>query len=266
MAQRPKMNAPPAEATLSRDNSLALHEQIRRSILTDIWKGLYHPGDLLPSEKELSLRFGVNRLTVRQAMHALANQGHVRPLQGRGYQVRSATLLPDILTVISTSHYLEEHGIDASSKSLATEIVPASPEIADALEIRRGSKVIKLVRQRFALDALISLDEVYYDGAKFAGLAEVDLTHASLTDSLFKIYDLRVGRITTTLGACLAGERADLLDVSPGSPLLLASTVNFDLEDRPVEFGLTFWRADRMSFSFTSPIDPSQWPYGSDPR
>jgi DNA-binding GntR family transcriptional regulator len=266
MARRPKLNAPTAEPTVSRKNSLALHEQIRRAILTDIWKGLHRPGDLLPSEKELSLRFGVNRLTVRQAVHALANQGHVRPLQGRGYQVRTASLAPDILTVISTSHYLEEHGIDASSKSLGTEIVPADPEIADALGIRRGADVIKFVRQRFALDALISLDEVYYDAEKFVGLADVDLTHVSLTDSLFKIYDLRVGRITTTLGACLARERAELLDVPPGSPLLLASTVNFDLEDRPVEFGLTFWRADRMSFSFTSPIDPSQWPYGSEAR
>src|SRR5579864_9354582 len=103
MARRTGTAAKVQTTQLLRDAPLALHQQIRRSILTDIWQGLYRPGDLLPSEKELSQRFGVNRLTVRQAVHALANQGHVRPLQGRGYQVRSATLSADVLTVVSLS-------------------------------------------------------------------------------------------------------------------------------------------------------------------
>src|SRR5579864_6911014 len=98
MARRTGTAAKVQTTQLLRDAPLALHEQIRRSILTDIWRGLYRPGDLLPSEKELGRHFGVNRLTVRQAVHALANQGHIQALQGRGYQVRSATLSTEVLT------------------------------------------------------------------------------------------------------------------------------------------------------------------------
>jgi GntR family transcriptional regulator len=248
---------------VSRDNTLALHEQIRRSILTDIWKGMYRPGDLLPSEKELSLQFGVNRLTVRQAVHALANQGHVRPLQGRGYQVRSATLSADVLTVISTSHYLEEHGLEARTKNLGAQVVQAQPDVADALGIQRGSDVIKIVRQRFAQDVLIALDEAYYDADKFQGLLTADLDHHSLVDTLFKVFDLRVGRVATTLQAGIAGERAELLDVSPGGAVLVASTVMFDLEDRPVELGITFYHGERIKLTLTAPVDPTSWPYGA---
>lgn len=265
MARRSRLSSATAETSLSRDNPLSLHEQIRRSILTDIWKGLYRPGDLLPSEKELSLQFGVNRLTVRQAVHALANQGHVRALQGRGYQVRSATLGADILTVISLSHYLDEHGLEAKTKVLGTELVPARPEIADALAIQRGAEVIKIVRQRFAVDVLIAVDEAYYDAQKFGDLLNVDLDHHSLVDTLFKVFDLRVGRVSTTLHADVAGERAELLDVSPSSPLLVASTLMFDLEEQPVELGLSFYHGERIKLTFTSPVDPASWPYGAQP-
>lgn len=249
--------APPA----SPEGSLALHEQIRRSILTDIWKGLYRPGDLLPSEKSLSEQFGVNRLTVRQALHALANQGHVQPLHGRGYQVRSATLGADILTVISLSHYLDEHGLEARTELLGTEVVPAQPDVADALAVARGADVIKIVRQRFAADVLIAFDEVYYDARRFGGLLSVDLDHRSLVDTLFKVFDLRVGRVSTTLQAGVAGERAGLLGVSPGSPLLVASTLMFDLEEQPVELGMSFYHGDRIKLTFTSPVDAASWPY-----
>ena len=263
------MAAPVRRATtvqttpLARDAPLALHEQIRRSILTDIWRGLYRPGDLLPSEKELGRRFGVNRLTVRQAVHALANQGHIQALQGRGYQVRSATLSTEVLTVVSLSHYLEDQGLEPRTELLGTEIVPAQPDVADALAIRRGANVIKIHRQRFALDVPIAVDEAYYDAETFDGLLDVDLDHRSLVDTLFTVFDLRVGRIATTLQAAVAGARAELLGVAPASPLLFASTLMYDLEDRPVELGLSFYHPERVKLRVTSPVDPGSWPYGT---
>jgi DNA-binding GntR family transcriptional regulator len=249
--------------TVSRDSALALHEQIRRAILTDIWKGLYRPGDLLPSEKELSVHFGVNRLTVRQAVHALANQGHVRPMQGRGYQVRSATLSADVLTVISTSHYLQELGLETKTRTLGTTIVPAQAEVAEALGLRRGADTIKIVRQRFAQDVLIALDEVYYDADKFPDLLEADLDHYSLTETLFRKFDLRIGRVSTTLQAGVAGRRAELLDSSPDSPILIASTLMFDLEESPVELGVNYYHSERIKLTINAPVDPSSWPYGA---
>lgn len=256
---RPARHAPGGGA--GRERRPSLHEQIRRSVLSDIWKGLYLPGDLLPSEKELSERFAVNRLTVRQAVHALANQGHVRPLQGRGYQVRSATLSADILTGISLSHYLDEQGLEAGTKVHRADTITAEPEVAEALGIQRGADVIRIVRQRFALDVLIALEEAYYDARRFNALLTADLH--SLIDTLLQVFDVRIGRLATTLQSVVAGERAALLETREDTPVLLASTVMYDLEAEPVEFGLSFYNGERIKPTFNAPVNPDDWPYGA---
>jgi GntR family transcriptional regulator len=247
---------------LSREDAVSLHEQIRRSILADIWRGLYNPGDLLPSEKELSTRFGVNRLTVRQAVHALANQGHVRPLKGRGYQVRSNVLSADALTVISLSRYLQEVGLETETKLLDTSVVPAVPEVADALGIHPGSQVIQITRVRLVLNSPIVVEEAFYDAEKFEHLLDVDLSHKSLIDTLFREFDLRIGRVAAELKAGLAGQRGEALGLTPESPVLIASIVMYDLDDSPVELGIAYYHSDRARMTVTSPVDPGTWPYG----
>ena len=164
-ATMPRTVSSKAKSPLKRGASTALYQQIRKSILTDIWSGLYHSGDLLPSESDLSAHFGVNRLTVRQAVHALANQGFVRPLHGRGYQVTSTTLSADVLTSTSLSHYLQELGLESETSILSTELAVASSEVTDALGLRRGAKTVKITRHRLVLNAPIAVDEAFYDAA-----------------------------------------------------------------------------------------------------
>lgn len=251
---------------LKRGASTALYQQIRQSILTDIWSGLYRAGDLLPSESDLSAHFGVNRLTVRQAVHALATQGFVKPLHGRGYQVTSTTLSADFLTTTSLSHYMQELGLESDTRILSKEVVVPSSEVSDGLGLRRGARTVKITRHRLVLDAPIAVDEAYYDATKFEELLHIDLTHRSLLEALYRVFDLRIGRIATELHAELAGERAELLGISASDPVLCAKAVMYDMDDNPVECGFAYYHRDRVKLTFNAPIDPGSWPYGGLPR
>jgi GntR family transcriptional repressor for pyruvate dehydrogenase complex len=51
---------------------------------TAIKLGLLPPGTRLPAERELCARFGIARSTLRQALEALAQSGHLRATRGRG--------------------------------------------------------------------------------------------------------------------------------------------------------------------------------------
>lgn len=64
----------------------ALAEQIRG--------GEYGPGDLLPSEPELTRRFGVSRHTVRAALRSLSEKGLIVSQRGRGTIVQAPTPVP----------------------------------------------------------------------------------------------------------------------------------------------------------------------------
>jgi DNA-binding GntR family transcriptional regulator len=245
-----------------RRGTTSLYEQIRRSILNDIWRGVYRSGDLLPSESELSEHFGVNRLTVRQAVHTLANQGFVRPLHGRGYQVTSSTLSADFLTTASLSHYLKDLGLETTTKVLEAELVTPTTEVADSLGLRRGAETVRITRLRSVLDRPVAVDEAFYDAERFAPLLHADLGQTSLLELLYTTFGVRIARITTELAAELAGERGELLGAAPNEPLLVTKAVMYGLEDDPIECGFAYYQSERVKLTFNSPIDPHSWPYG----
>src|SRR5438309_8612918 len=61
----------------------AFEETVER-LGTAIRLGLLPPGTRLPAERELCARLGIARSTLRQALVALAQSGHLRATRGRG--------------------------------------------------------------------------------------------------------------------------------------------------------------------------------------
>ncbi len=261
----PQTKSTDRKSRVKRGETTALYEQIRRSILADIWRGLYRPGDLLPSESEMGSHFGVNRLTVRQAVHRLANEGFVRPLHGRGYQVTSATLSADFLTTPSLSHYLQELGLETETRVLSRDVVEAGPEVATALGVKAGAPTIQILRQRLVLNAPIAVEEAYYDAEKFKRLIDLDLSRRSLLETLYRDFGVQVARVTTELRAEQAGGRAELLGIVPTDPLLVSKTVMYDLNSDSIECGLAYYHTERVQLTFNSTIAPRSWPYDALP-
>src|SRR6218665_367870 len=69
---------------VQRQNGVALWRQIADRIRTSIANGAYDAAGKVPPEMVLAAEFGVNRHTVRSALAALAQEGIVRAVQGRG--------------------------------------------------------------------------------------------------------------------------------------------------------------------------------------
>ena len=69
---------------IDRSSSVPFHYQLRKLLEQQIETGRWPQGDRLPSEPFLSEYFGVSRATVRQALHALEEQGLIHKEKGRG--------------------------------------------------------------------------------------------------------------------------------------------------------------------------------------
>ena len=63
------------------------YQQIYSDLKSDILKGLYARGDLLPSEQQLTKKYGVARNTIRRSINILTNEGYVQPIHGKGVAV-----------------------------------------------------------------------------------------------------------------------------------------------------------------------------------
>ncbi len=77
--------------------------QIRSFITDQIDKHILQSGDRLPSENDLAAKFGVSRITVKNALDSLVKQGIIHRIQGKGSFVSSKQGVPILYEKKSTS-------------------------------------------------------------------------------------------------------------------------------------------------------------------
>jgi GntR family transcriptional repressor for pyruvate dehydrogenase complex len=76
------MRSPREVSDTPRRHRVYAADEVFRGLATDILQGVVPAGATLPPERELSHRFGVSKLLVRQAVHRLAEMGLVAARQG----------------------------------------------------------------------------------------------------------------------------------------------------------------------------------------
>ncbi len=224
-----------------------LHAQIGEVIEQAIGSGDLQPGDRLPPERELAAWFGVNRLTLRQALSDLERRRLIRRSVGRrgGTFVAEPTVERDLSSFAGFSEQARRLGLTASARLLHVDEVPASDEVARGLELDAGAPVFEVARLRLANGRPVVLESSSFPAERFAGMLEEPL-EGSLYELLTVRYGARPCRAVETLEPVRAdNQAAQLLGVARGAPLLLVERVAFDAEGGPVEFARDLFRGDR---------------------
>ncbi|MBM0126047.1 GntR family transcriptional regulator [Pimelobacter simplex] len=202
------------------------------------------PGTAAPSERFLVDRFGVARMTVRQALDALVGEGVLERVPGRGTFVaaprRTAT------GVLGFTEEMARRGMVAEARTLVAERVPAGARLAVALQVAPGTSLVRWRRLRMADGRPICLTETYLVEQRVPGLVE------SLPDSLYDDLDARGLRPTWSedvLAACAAApEEAALLEAPAASPVLRHDR-RASAQEVVVEVSRTVYRGDHHAVS-----------------
>jgi GntR family transcriptional regulator len=201
------------------------------------------PGDPAPSERELVQRFGVARMTVRQAMDALVGEGLLVRIPGRGTFVAQPRSHPGRL--LSFTEEMRLRGFVAESQTLIARREKAGPGVARALELDEGDPVIHVKRVRRADGGPICVEDAYLDEALLPGFLRggVPLSlYAALTAR-----GLAPTWAEDAVSADLATpDEADALGVTPGAAVLRVARRAL-AGDRPVEVSRTVYRSDRYT-------------------
>ncbi len=224
-----------------------LHVQIGDSISSAIRAGALRPGDRLPPERELAASFGVNRLTLRQALSDLERRRLVRRRVGRrgGTFIADPAVERDLSSFAGFSEQARRLGLSAGAVVLGARRLPATAEAAAALEVGPGTELFEIRRLRLANGRPLLLESSSFPAARFPGLLDAPLG-GSLYDLLADRYDARPYRAVEALEPLAATrEVATLLDVATGAPLLGVQRTAFDRLGSPVEFAYDLFRGDR---------------------
>lgn len=193
------------------------------------------PGDPLPSDAELREEFGVSRMTAREAMHRLADEGLVLRMPGRGSYVAEPPAHRRADRLLSFSDEMRRRGSVPTSVVLTREIRPARAREAEMLNLRVGDTVVLIQRVRCADARPIAIEVTYLVGGTSVAVMGADLRVDSLHAVLAEAgWNLRRGTATVSAEVATASD-ARHLDVTRGEPMLIERRVIIDLTGRPVE-------------------------------
>ncbi|MCL5070472.1 MAG: GntR family transcriptional regulator [Actinobacteria bacterium] len=109
---------------IDKSNPTPFYYQIQKKITEAIESNLWKPGELLPSERELSYNFQVSRITTRKALERLMVDGYIRKIKGRGAVISKPRIQEQLFNkLIGTYQDLKEKGFDITNKIMDFKII-----------------------------------------------------------------------------------------------------------------------------------------------
>jgi GntR family transcriptional regulator len=211
------------------------------------------PHTLLPSERELSETHGVSRMTARQAVTLLENEGYVDRRPPRGTFVAEPRVL---FRVGSFSVDVTRAGRRPGAQLLSAEASNPSPSVQAALGLEGGDEVHALQRVRFADDEPLAIETTYLPARLTPGLLRLPL-EGSLWSLLGEKYEITATTAQATLQSiALDDHESALLRLRPGAPGILQTRKTYDQHGRCIEYARDIYRADRTAFQFDAKVQP----------
>ena len=240
------------------------YRQIEQSLRVRI--ATLRPGERVPSDAELCAEFGVSRMTARNAMQRLAEDGLIRREPGRGSFVANPPGHRRTNRLMTFTQEMTRAGRVPSSRLLTRVIRPSSVAEASSLDIPALQPIVHLRRLRLADGEPMALESTVLIGACAAAVTSADLARGSLHETLGRAgFVLRRGTGTISAAAATA-EDARLLAIRAGDPLLVERRVIVDGHGRRIESTESRYPAERygldVHFDVAAPDSDAPEPAG----
>ena len=230
-----------------------LYQQIKSLILSSLQAGEWKPGEPIPSEMDLAVRFRVSQGTVRKAIDDLAADNLLLRRQGRGTFVATHAeqhVQYRFLKLVSDSGEIDSEGA-ALRTIVHCKRLRATADVARSLDLHTGDAVLQVRRVLAYAGVPTILEDLWLPGTPFKGL-----TTECLADSRQPMYALfetefgvRMVRAREKIRAVLPDTaQARLLSVSPRTPLLSVERIAYTYNDIPMELRRGLYRTDSRHY------------------
>ena len=236
-------------AEFIRTEGVPVYVQIRESLRTEIIGGLLKRGEKLPSENELASKYNVSRMTIRESVEDLVDEGLLYRRHGVGTFVAYPHLQRDHTRLTTFFDKAENEGIKVQTTLLNLELALATPKVAQALDIPMGNRIIRVKTLRCVEDIPITVHDAHVPHELFARIVNENLEAQHLW-TLFEKCGYKVKRAVQKLEAREASrEIAHLLKIKEGMPVLFKERTVYATDGTPVEFTYCYNRGDMYSLT-----------------
>ena len=214
------------------------------------------PNTLLPTEQQLARRFGISRVTLREALDLLEHGGLISRFRGRGTVVSPPKITRRFSPLYSFERDLTEQGVAFETRVLAYQPKSIVPDFIRArLRLPGDGSAGFLSLVRLVDDRIVCHDRRHYPMAIAARIEPHLIEHRDASQVLEDLVGKRITAVDWESEIVPSSmDVAAALGLSPGG-LILANTFTYLLEDgTPVEAGVISYRIDRCKFKYEVPF------------
>ncbi|WP_136637346.1 phosphonate metabolism transcriptional regulator PhnF [Pseudooceanicola onchidii] len=227
-----------------------LWQHISSTLTDDITTGRYKPGDKIPTEAQLAARFGVNRHTVRHALKDMADAGLILSRRGAGVFVTQTPTDYPLGRRVRFHQNIRAAGRLPAKRIVTRETRAADAEETAALRIKPGTLVHAVEGLSLADDTPLAWFRSVFPLTRLPQIDTALASARSITEALSACGITDYTRASTRISATRASPSIALhLRCREGDPVLHTASVNVDATGTPVESGLTWYAADRVTLT-----------------
>ncbi|PLS17935.1 phosphonate metabolism transcriptional regulator PhnF [Bacillus sp. M6-12] len=236
---------------IDKKSPIPIYHQLEELIRQQIEEGVLKEDTAIPSEREYADCYQISRMTVRQALTNLVNDGYLCRQKGKGTFVSKKKVEQTLHGLTSFSEEMLKKGMNPENVVLYFKKEPANKQIASILKLTELNKVLIIQRIRLADQLPMALETAYLP-AELAG----DITEEQAIGSFYSYIEKKLGlhiyEAKQEIEALAANEEeAQVLQIKPGSPVLKMTRISFLDDGTPFEYVKSTFRADRYRFTHT---------------
>ena len=228
-------------SNLDSDRIEPLYKQLKEVLLKGIYSQELQHYQKIPSEAELANTYNISRITVRNAISELVDEGVLIRKQGKGTFVSGATLERDFHTIVGYSESMRQQGYDPSRVILEKRVISNDPDgVKTALKLTEKDELIHIRRLLLANGEPLIFENTYYP-MKFSFLLEKDLSVTSTYQILRDRLGITPFKALRTIGIAYADSmKAELLHVKEDMPLLEVHEHVFEKNEEPIHYSVSY--------------------------
>lgn len=233
---------------LNNNDFQPLYLQLKNTIKGLIDSGEISKGEKILSEHELCEKYQVSRITVRNALSELENEGYLIKKQGKGSYATKPKIFRPLVDSIGFTESCKNAGLESVSVVLKREILPMNDLMQQSLLLDNDDKIIYIQRLRYAGGEPLMLENNYYSYKQYEFLM-----HEPLTGSLYELLATKGIICNQSLNTIITvtsanGDIAQLLQVSIGAPLFVMDGIMGDSDGHPVHYSVQYVVGEKYSF------------------
>lgn len=236
------------QLNIDHTSPVPLHVQVEELLRRLIELPQYANGDFLPREVDLAKTLGISRNTIRQATNKLEYEGLIVRKKGLGTKVAVKTVTTQLDSWHSFTQEMNEKGIAFANFLIEAQWEEISEKIARFFNLPEKSRVVKLSRLRGDSNGPFVYFESYFH-PRIGLTPDEDFTQPlyELLESKFNT-PVRISREQIRARKSTATTARRLLMIT-GDPVLIRERFVYDPGDRPVEYNIGFYNAEKFTYT-----------------